>query len=322
MSQPKSNVPTVLLIGDAQDPLFREFQSQAQVPGHQISSLDWPENTAPPANLVEFAVSRRMAKGVVIIHRRNIGPTELSVISELRSAMEESGRNRPKLELILGDLVRYAEVQTLSALADRITPESVASDLLPGRLARFSGKAGKATVNQQFSKVGILSSNLAIAEMLAEWVQWCGYTPLIANGWSDRLLQPNSLIIWDVPTLSDRWLSQLRIQARRRPVLTLLAMSNRDTTEQAKLAGAVACLDLPFEADDLSDLLAIHVPEMIAGDVAQDLDSSRVSSVRLRSGKTILRAETGHDLNQDRAPWSARSDHQKSIAEKQSQVKN
>ena len=105
-------------------------------------------------------------------------------------------------------------------------------------------------------------------------------------------------------------------------MLTLLAMSNRDTTEQAKLAGAVACLDLPFEADDLSDLLAIHVPEMIAGDVAQDLDTSRVSSVRLRSGKTILRAETGHDLNQDRAPWSARSDHQKSISEKQSQVKN
>ena len=165
MSQPKSNVPTVLLIGDAQDPLFREFQSQSQVPGHQISSLDWPENTAPPANLLELAGSRRMAKGVVIIHRRNIGPTELAVISELRSALEESGRNRPKLELILGDLVRYAEVQILSALADRITPESVASDLLPGRLARFSGKAGKATVNQQFSKVGILSSNLAIAEM-------------------------------------------------------------------------------------------------------------------------------------------------------------
>lgn len=322
MPQPKSNVPHVLLIGDAQDQLFKQFQSISQIAGHQVISLNWPENTAPPRNLIELSSSRRMAKGVVIIHRRTIGPTELSVITDVRSALEQSGRNRPNLELILGDLVRYAEVQTLSALADRITPESVATDLLPGRLARSSGTPVKATDKQRFSKVGILSSNLAISEMLAEWVQWCGYSPLIANGWSDRLLQPNSLIIWDVPILSDRWLSQLRIQARRRPVLTLLAMSNRDTTEQAKQAGAVACLDLPFDADDLADLLSLHVPEMEVGDEGQTMDSSRVASVRLRSGKTILRAENGHDLNQDRAPWSARSDHQKSVAEKHSQLKD
>ena len=312
MAQTKSRPQNILITGDTLDPLFNQFQSLIQAPANQLICLNWPENGPPPVDFQQIASSRRMAHGLIVIHRRSIGPTELSAISDLRNTLEQTSKTRPRLELILGDLVRYAEVQVLSMLVDRTTPESVAADLLQGRLARYFGQPNTSTGNQRLAKVGILSSNLGIAEMLADWVQWCGYSPLICNGWSDRALHSNSLMIWDVPTLSDRWLSQLRIQAHRRPVLTLLAMSNRDTTQLAKQAGAVASLDLPFDADDLADLLATHIPNKQDQNSDQAADLSRVPSVRLRSGKTILRAENGHNLNQDRAPWSTRSETQKS----------
>lgn len=298
MSQP-TTAPPLLLVGDKSDPLFQELTRIAADSRLACKTFHWPENGQVPAGLIKTATARPLGRGLILVHRRAIGPLEMHALTDLRHALDAARTGRPRLELVVGDLARYAEVQALEQVADRITPEAVMADLMPGRLARFCGQAPKPASQQ--AQVGILSSSRDLAAILADLVQWSGFTPVLANGWSDRRLHSGSLVVWDVPMLSSRWLAELQAQSRRRPVLALLAMSHRDTTAQARAAGAVACLDLPFETEDLADLLARHVPKDISQKKLPAAQQPAPASIRLRSGGTILRPDSGHSLVRESA---------------------
>ena len=298
MSQPHS-APPVLLIGDRTDPLFQQLVHVTTDSGSTCRSIHWPENGEPPEALYKDAKARPLGRGLILLHRRCVGPTELQTISALRDALDESRSHRPRLELVVGDLVRYAEVQILEQVVDRITPEAVMADVLPGRLARLAGRVLKPLAEQRIAQVGVISTNQDLAAILADLVAWSGLTPVLAKGWSDRGLSSNSLVIWDIPVLSGRWPAELQAQSRRRRVLALLAMGHRDSIAQARAAGAVACLDLPFETEDLADLLMQHVPQSNSINRLTAETQPRASSIRLRSGGTVLRPDAGHRLMQE-----------------------
>ncbi len=62
--------------------------------------------------------------------------------------------------------------------------------------------------------------------------------------------------IWDVPVLEPGWPHQLERRARLTgPVIALLGFADRATVTEAKARGAMACLELPYDIDDLIDAI-------------------------------------------------------------------
>lgn len=302
--------PAILCIGDAQDTLFGQVQRIAE---SRYSPVQWPENR--PLKIDPALIAQLHQRDVVLVHRRNVGPIEVESITRIRRLIESKGPDRPRFELILGDLARYADVQILATLTDRITPEGVALEVLAGRIRRLTGKHPATEPFHEQQAIGLLSQSRPLMEMLAEWVRFCGFEPVIMDGWSDPKLSAGSLVIWDAPLLNDRWETELKAQAHRRPVIALLGMTTRDLTARAKVAGAVACLDLPFETDDLTDLIFEHVPKRTTGSVpARNQPASAPQTLTIRSGKTILRAEAGHSAENNHR-HARQSQHADKLAE-------
>lgn len=291
-SQGRRRGTEILWVGDRNDALFADLVARL---GEGDTVVQWPENG--PLSTSADDMLARARSGWLVVHRRNAGPAEVAVIRQLRQRMENLRAGRPRLELILGELARYSDVQEMAAMADRITPESVAADVFPSRVARLRGGPGGFDRTGRLTPVGILSQNLPMVEMLADCLAMISVETVVARGWSDPALPSGSMMVWDVPTLNPRWEAELKAWGGRRPVIALLAMANRDLTARARSSGACACLDLPFELNDLHDLVLAHLPAA-TGKPGQEArparPQARGESVTMRSGSLIVRAEPGH----------------------------
>lgn len=282
----------ILWVGDRNDSLFAELVARL---AEGDSVVHWPENG--PLSTSANDLLARAKSGWLVVHRRNAGPAEVALIRQLRQLMEDLRAGRPRLELILGEMARYSDVQEMAAMADRITPESVAADVFPIRVNRLRTGHGGMDRTGRLARVGIMSRNLPMVEMLADCLAMISLEAVVARGWSDPSIPSGSLMVWDVPTLNPRWEAELKAWGGRRPVLALLAMASRDLTARARAAGACACLDLPFELNDLHDLVLAHLPAA-TGNPAHEArparPQARGDAVTMRSGSLIVRAEPGH----------------------------
>lgn len=290
-SQGRRQKADVLWVGDRTDAVFAGLVATL---AESNSVLHWPENGAMPISADELLA--RAKSGWLVVHRRNAGPAEVAVMRQLRQTMENLRVGRPRLELILGELARYSDVQEMAAMADRITPESVAADVFASRVARLRGTGGFDRTGRQ-TRVGILSQNLPMVEMLADCLAMISLEAVVARGWSDPSIPTGCLMVWDIPTLNPRWEAELKAWSCRRPVLALLAMASRDLTARARSAGACGCLDLPFEINDLHDLVLANLPLATATQTYEARPArpdSRIDALPLRSGSLIVRAEPGH----------------------------
>jgi hypothetical protein len=64
------------------------------------------------------------------------------------------------------------------------------------------------------------------------------------------------LTVWDAPLLEPDWSDQLeRLVRSSGPVIALLGFADRETVTLAKARGALACLELPCNIDDLLDVI-------------------------------------------------------------------
>jgi hypothetical protein len=73
------------------------------------------------------------------------------------------------------------------------------------------------------------------------------------------------LTVWDVPVLEE-WTERLTRHARNTgPVVALMGFPDRNMVAVAKSKGAIACLELPLNLDDLVDVI-----ERFANSVARD----------------------------------------------------
>ncbi len=242
--------PVRIFAGDLSDRLVAAILSAIDDDPAATVAYDWPEGERLPDDFPNQSITNDALRHIVI-HRRSLGQAELSVLAQLRRAIDRSD-TKPRLELVAGDLVRYADLQIAAPLVDRIVPEAVSPEVYAAKsLQSEPGTSGCVPV-------GILTTNRPLAETLREACESFGYRAAILSGWSDPAVPRRALLVWDVPLLSDRWEVRLRDQSRLRPILTLLGLADRGIVDRARGAGAVACLDLPFEFEDLRDTLARH----------------------------------------------------------------
>lgn len=292
---PNSQQPTghtvVIFAGDSQDRIVHAAMTNLIQENVTLQTFEWPEGANLPDRLLG-AISALDTPARLVLHRKGLGPREIAILSQLR---ESAGivRNECMVELIVGDLVRYADLQIASTLVDRIVPESIAADLL----ASHSISTNPNRHQGDSQPIGLLSANQALSNTLKDVLLEWGYDPRCLRGWSDPAIPAGALLIWDVPMLSDRWEIRLRDQSRVRPILALLGFADRTTVNRAREAGAVACLDLPFDLEDLEKVLTrFAVNTQLPGRMEPHQRKIAPSNREIRDTSSNVRLDSGHSL--------------------------
>lgn len=295
--------PVRIFAGDRSDPIVANLLGAIDPQTTSTVVVDWPEGDRAPEDLLSHLGSSDTLR-LVVVHRRSLSVAELSVLGQIRKAIDACTA-KPRFELIAGDLVRYADLQIASPLVDRIVTEAVSAEVYGAKEHRVAPDVTSG------APVGILTTNRPLGETLREACDAFGFRPEILSGWSDPAVPREALLIWDVPLLSDRWEVRLRDQSRLRPILTLLGLADRTIVERARSAGAVACLDLPFEYEDLRNSLARHAV-MTSRPATMHVSGSQIRPAaqerRLRDFARNLRTDEAHRIRHDAGSHLARYD--------------
>jgi hypothetical protein len=136
-------------------------------------------------------------------------------------------------------------------LADTILPEATA----PDRIARFldsPGAMSRPLVSD--IRVQLVCQNHAVGRILADMIAGLGYRPEVEADVGDCIPRA-PLAVWEIPVLEDGWAPRLGLAARASQILALLPFADRDLVARARGLGAAACLDVPWDLEDLRQVL-------------------------------------------------------------------
>lgn len=215
--------------GDLTDPWVRALLS-AMPPGTGV--MEGPEvPERPPGG---------GRAGVVVLHRPNLGASE----AERLRAWRADGLG-PRVVLVAGQHVRYHHLMAWSGLVDAVLPEATARETI----GRHLGPASPRPRGGEGRRVAIASGQVELARLLEETLDSAGYAP--ARYRDDPASGDEPWVIWDAPVLEPGWSDRLAGASQRRGVIALIGMADRALVAEARRCGAVACLDLPCDPDDL-----------------------------------------------------------------------
>jgi hypothetical protein len=204
---------------------------------------------------------------LIVVHRQRLAAGDAQWLKQWRTqgVLSESS---PALILCVGPYVRYEELERYSGLVDLVLSEATASEVLPRHVARLldgrPSRQPRADGDPRF-RVMVASSSGELCKTIAEACATAGYCVEQAD---DEMVgnrprnsnEPASagetlLTVWDVPVLEE-WAERLDRHARQAgPVVALIGFPDRDTVALARSKGAVACLELPLNLDDLVDVI-------------------------------------------------------------------
>jgi hypothetical protein len=170
------------------------------------------------------------------------------------------------LILCVSPYVRYEELERSSALANLVLPEAAALDVLSRHVARLLEQSVDRPARGEAVPVRIEVA-AASDDLAGALVDACTRAGHRAQQVDDRSVgefqivrnpAPGStervLTIWEVPILEPGWADRLeRHSLATGPVIALLGFGDRTIVGQARAMGAVACLELPCNLDDLLD---------------------------------------------------------------------
>jgi len=205
---------------------------------------------------------------VVVVHRCRLTSQDMLRIEEWRN--DSRFTVPPRIIFCHSPYVRSAELERCSRLADLVLPEATATETLSRHVQRMlalePGLEVKATQLDPHLALplDVCSSNHEMRAILREVLTTYGLTVTAKNDpgtergpWPvSESSRPRALRVWDVPVLEPDWPELLRRQSSLGPVIALLGFADRVTVARAKAAGAAACLDLPFDLDDLVHVVA------------------------------------------------------------------
>jgi hypothetical protein len=202
----------------------------------------------------------------IVIHRHKLSAVDAERLKEWRAREADSA---PELILSISPYVRYEELERWSSLVDLVVSEAVAGEILPGRLARrLDGYDRRPPSGRPVCRIEVAGGDGELCRALVDVCARAGYA---ARAVEDREIGggPTSrerdrgrsaggrvLTIWEVPVLEPGWAQRLEWRAHRTgPVIALAGFADRAVVTRAKQAGAVACLELPCDLDDLVDVV-------------------------------------------------------------------
>ncbi len=249
-------------IGELDDPWIAAV-ADAIAAGRTVHRLDCA-GALPERPFAEASPPPR----TVVIHRHHLTDGDAAQLDAWRARSRET---RLRLVLCVSPYVRYAELERWSPLVDMVVSEAIAAEVLPGRLARWldgSARIGTRTRAQISSfRIEIAGGDGELGRALVEACRAAGYSAQDVDDAEigglpgpaskrDRSAPSSSriLTVWEVPVLEPVWPQRLEWRvARTGPVIALAGFADRDVVARAHKAGAVACLELPCDTDDLVD---------------------------------------------------------------------
>jgi hypothetical protein len=201
---------------------------------------------------------------VLVIHRHRLAGTDADRVKGWREV--QGGGSVPVVILCVSPYVRYEDLERWSGLVDLVVSEATAADVLPGQIARrFEGgeRRSPRSVAPAF-RIEVAGGDNELCRALADDFGAAGYRAEViddqeigglfrARNRSETVTE-RVLTIWEIPVLEPGWADRLKWRANRTgPVIGLAGFADRAIVAQAKAAGAVACLELPCDIDDLID---------------------------------------------------------------------
>ncbi len=201
----------------------------------------------------------------IVIHRHKLSPRDADRIADWRA---RAGEAAPRLVLCISPYVRYAELEPWTGLVDLVVSEATAADVLPGRMVRLIDGGGRSR-----PRPGTATVRIEVAggddELCRALRDACGAAGYAVEAVDDQEIggipgprrrqrsapaAARVLTIWELPVLEAAWAQRLEWRARRTgPVIALAGFADRAVVARTRVAGAVACLELPCDLDDLVD---------------------------------------------------------------------
>jgi hypothetical protein len=254
----------IWFLGDLSDPWVSAI-ADAVPAGYSVVRVDCTDEVP------ERPLEPRAGPRLLVVHRNRLSAADAEQLMAWRKQHGPAGA--PALIVCVSPFVRYEEIDRWSGVADVVLPEATAAELLPRHVVRFLGgreeSRASGAVRLAF-RIEVASGNHELSRVIAEACASAGYgasavgdVVMRETAWRQaRLASPavRVLTIWDVPVLEPDWSERLKqYSAATGPVIALLGFADRTTVAQARSSGAVACLELPYELDDL-----LHVVDRTA----------------------------------------------------------
>jgi hypothetical protein len=219
-----------------------------------------------PGELPECPYDLDKSPRLVIVHRQRLTAADAQRLRVYRDPKAPTAA--PAIILCVSPYVRYDELERWSGLANHVLFEATAGDVLPRFVARVvDGREDRNTRRDSTSfRIEVAGSNRYLCESLVEACVTAGYLAIAADDLdvaggvgappATSPVAERALTIWDVPVLEPDWAERLERRTRSTgPVIALFGFADREVVAMAKARGAVACLELPYDVDDLIDVV-------------------------------------------------------------------
>jgi hypothetical protein len=270
-----------LFVGDLDDPWVMEIVEAISriVVVNTIMADDafpvriWEDDEAPP---------------LVILHRSRLSSSDLARIAGWRQT--SSSNHLPPIILCYSPYMRNGTLERCSQVVDRMVPEATAIDILPRHILHFLDET---RVTQSVRMRGRLpvearSNDHELRSTLVEACSAAGFSasespePSLETDVRTELAQfpkiPPRVTLWDVPVLESGWPQAMKRLSWSGPVIALMGFADRANVALARASGAAACLELPFDLDDLAFVL-----DRIGQELANDRSLSKQEAARAES---------------------------------------
>jgi hypothetical protein len=222
-----------------------------------VGDLDdpWVESIAgalPPGTRrlhagIELPDTLPESPSTLVVHRAVLTRRDAERLSQLRA------RRSTRVILCFGPHVRYADLERWSEAADVVLPEATANETIARRISPVGDGLRSLSPLRPRPRIAVVSTNSALRETIVEACEALGYPSVPASRFGEA--PPGGPSVWDVPVLEPDWETELSGRTKIGPVIAFLGFADRGLVTQARTAGAVSCLELPYELLDLAACL-------------------------------------------------------------------
>jgi hypothetical protein len=216
------------------------------------------------------------APHLVVVHRNRLSAADAEQLRAFRMLCEPE--SPPALILCVSPFVGYEDLESWSGVADVVLSEATAAELLPRHVARILGeRQTRASRSDRLAfRIEVASGNHELSVALAEACIGAGYRAsqvgdVVMREIARRAARLASsgervLTIWDAPVLEPLWCERLKqYSAMTGPVIALIGFADRTSVALAKTSGAMACLELPYDVEDLLHVIDRTARSLLSG---------------------------------------------------------